>query len=100
MEIFLKLKKIKDQFHGIVNLLIKKTQTKRLKSNELNLEIGEYVNIEELALAHVYIAIMVIVNYDPSEGCLPEQSGTFLLSEWKLVMQNILTNFRKDLFGW
>jgi hypothetical protein len=75
-------------------------QATRLKSNELDLAAGEYVNIEELALAHIYIAILVLVKYEPSTPVASQaEDGTFCLSAWRRCMQNVLSNYKRELFG-
>lgn len=85
------------QMHGMVNELIKKTDM--LTRNKINFEIGEYVNMEELGLAHIYIVLVVLIKYDALDYESKIEPNTFILSEWVKEMQNVLTDYKKNLYG-
>ena len=85
--------------HGLMNLLLRKTHV--LTRNQLDLNNGEYVNMEELALAHIYIVLMILFEYDKTKRKeLPDIKNVFILSDWIQIMQNVLTDFKTNIFGW
>lgn len=84
------------QIHGIVDLLIKKTNHK----NQLNLEICECVNTEELALSHIYIVLIVLFEYDNIKNQELKNNDIFDFYEWIQEIQNNLSDFNKNLKGW
>ena len=46
--------------HGIVSLLLKKI----VVNNKLDLEKGHYINIEEQALSYIYVALVVLTQFN------------------------------------
>jgi len=85
--------------HGVVNLLIKKLNISDF-SNQLNFEKDVYVNTEELALAYIYIVIVVLFEYCNSNDQISKNNETFNFIEWIKEMQNSLTDFHSNLKGW
>jgi hypothetical protein len=85
--------------HGVVNLLIKKLNISDF-SNQLNFEKDVYVNTEELALAYIYIVIVVLFEYGNSNDQISKNNETFNFIEWIKEMQNSLTDFHRNLKGW
>ncbi len=85
--------------HGVVNLLIKKLNISDF-SNQLNFEKDVYVNTEELALAYIYIVIVVLFEYGNSNDQISKNNETFNFIEWIKEMQNSLTDFHSNLKGW
>ena len=85
--------------HGVVNLLIKKLNISDF-SNQLNFEKDVYVNTEELALAYIYIVIVVLFEYGNSNDQISKNNETFNFIEWIKEMRNSLTDFHRNLKGW
>jgi len=81
--------------HGIVSLLIKKI----VVNNKLDLEKGHYINIEEQALSYIYVALVVLTKFDDDYIEKKSHPNSFDLSEWICSMQNVLVDFKKNLFG-
>lgn len=81
--------------HGIVNLLLKKTGI----YNKLDLDKGNYINLEEQALSYIYVALVVLTKFDEDED-KSSNPHFFNLSDWIYSMQNVLADYKKNLFGW
>ena len=82
--------------HGIVSLLLKKI----VVNNKLDLEKGHYINIEEQALSYIYVALVVLTQFNDDYIEKKSHPNSFDLSEWICSMQNVLVDFKKHLFGW
>ena len=82
-----------------MNLLIKKLNISDF-SNQLNFEKDVYVNTEELALAYIYIVIVVLFEYGNSNDQISKNNETFNFIEWIKEMRNSLTDFHRNLKGW
>lgn len=66
----------------------------------MNLEIGECVNMEELALSHIYIVLIVLFEYDNIKNQELKNNDIFDFYEWIREIQNNLSDFNKNLKGW
>ncbi len=73
--------------------------TKLNISNKINLKNAEYENLEALALAHIYIVLVVLIQYEPM--CETKLGiDVFSLKNWIAKMQNVLVTLKKETFGW
>lgn len=79
--------------------MIRKSQSTRLKIDELDLEQGEYLNIEELALAHIYVVLIVLFRYDLPDVASADEN-TFIFTKWTNKMQDIFEGYKREIFGW
>ena len=78
----------------VIRMLMQKIQP----ASRLNFSKAENLNIEEAALSYLYLAIVIMFEYDANE--LTTEQSLFRFEEWIKEMQNTIFDAERRMTGW